>query len=357
MSNNLNGARLVGGQANPETSSNDADGALDAALTETITVDLTVDETISAADYRACIRILVDPAGSSKTLTLRAIKRLVFIQNDGGNDIDIALGATTLTLADGSSTIVYTDGTADGLVEFSLGGGSVAGTDEPCDLALFVPGLPDTAAIVFRFNVLREFTWPVSLTGSVFNARVAATGTSVFTIKNNGSSIGTLSYAAAGTVPTVTFASPVTFAVNDLITIEAPAVQDATLADIAFNFLGSRIDGSTMKPFDMGIYVNGLPSAAAVVLRFNVVRDFVWQSGLTGSVFNSRVASTASKVFTIKNNGGSIGTLTFAISGTVPTVSFASDVFFVAGDVLTIEAPAVQDATLADIAFNFYGSR
>jgi hypothetical protein len=89
-------------------------------------------------------------------------------------------------------------------------------------------------------EVTRAFTWPASLTGSKFSSLVAATASYTATIKNNGSSIGTLVWAVSGTVPTVTFSSPVTFAVNDVITITGQTTVDATLANISMNFKGSR---------------------------------------------------------------------------------------------------------------------
>lgn len=108
------------------------------------------------------------------------------------------------------------------------------------DLIIFKPGKPTATEIIFYMQVVRAFTWASGLTGSLFKSLAAATSTAVLTIKQNGNSIGTLSFAGAGTVPTVTFASQVTFAVNDIISIEAPGTPDATLANISLCFKGSR---------------------------------------------------------------------------------------------------------------------
>ena len=65
-------------------------------------------------------------------------------------------------------------------------------------------------------------------------AATAATASTVFTIKKNGSTtVGTFTFAAAGTVATVSITSGA-FAIGDLLTIEAPATTDTTLSDIAF---------------------------------------------------------------------------------------------------------------------------
>lgn len=62
----------------------------------------------------------------------------------------------------------------------------------------------------------------------------------------------------------------------------------------------------------------------------------------------SLVAAAAQSIFTIKKNGASIGTVTFAASSTTGTVSITSTAVVV-GDLLTISAPGTADANLADI--------
>lgn len=358
MSTNLAIPALTGGQANPETTVNDASGAIDAAITETLTVDLTNSVLLTSAQYRSAVRFSVTPAGASKTLTLPAVKRLVLIDNfQATNAITIKVGTTSFSLAVSTATFVYTDGTTNGLEQLAIGGGSGgASSTFPFDITVFNPGVSTNAQTLLRFNVTRAFTWPISLTGSVFSAGVAATASTTYTIKQNGSSIGTLVWAIAGTTPTITFASAVTFAVNDVITLTGPTTADATLADISFNFQGSRAASTSLEPHDTNVFVGGKPGAAATIFRQNQVRASVLKSGLTGSVFNAGTASAASAVFTIKLNGSSIGTITFSTSAT-GVASFTTDVFLVANDLLTIVAPTSQDSTLADVALNFLGSR
>jgi hypothetical protein len=239
MSANLNAPALVGGQANPETTTNDAIGALDAALTETVTVDVSADVSMSATVFRSAIRFSATPVGSGKKLTLPAVKRLVYVGNDGANDLIVKRGSTEITVASAEGGFFYVDATTNGLVQLSSGGGGGGGA-AAADLGIFISGKPGAASKVLRFNVIRAFTLPSSLTGSSFTAGTAATASSVFTIKNNGSSIGTITFAAAGSVGTVSFSSTVNFVATDLIEVVAPTSQDATLADVALNFLGSR---------------------------------------------------------------------------------------------------------------------
>jgi len=235
MSANLNAPALVGGQATPETTVNDAVGAMDAAITEILVVNLTASVALTAAQYRSAIRFSVTPTGVGMTLTLPAIKRLVFLTNDGTNSISVTVGTTTVALAAAAATMIYTDGTANGLLSFQLS----AVANPANDLAVFAPGVLTASQLCLRFNVVRAFTLPISLTGSVATAGVASTGTATLTINRNGVSIGTIVFTASATA-TFTFAAAVTFAVNDVITIVAPAAADATLADVSISFLGHR---------------------------------------------------------------------------------------------------------------------
>lgn len=357
MSNNLNLTQVAEDQANAEVPINDKGGEIDAALTETVEIDLTSDASVSSTDYRRAIRLLVTTAGTSKKLTLPAVKRLLAVENQGGNGITLVKGTTELALADGNSAMIYTDGTTNGLTRISSGGGGGGSGERPADLAVFMPGKPLDGATIMRFNVVREFTLPEDLVGSLFEAGVAATASSVFTINQNGSPIGTLTFAASGTVPTVSFSTAVDLEVGDVVTITAPTPQDATLADIGFNFLGSRASGGTgLEPFDLGIYLPGKPLDGATILRFNAVRSFILQSGLTGSLATADDASSATADFDITLNGSPIGSISFATDD-AGTFTFADDVIVEPGDILAIVAPSPQDATLANIAINILGAR
>lgn len=108
---------------------------------------------------------------------------------------------------------------------------------------------------------------------------------------------------------------------------------------------------------DISFYLGGKLDNAQTLLKMNVVRAFTLPSGLANSVFSTGVAASASYVLTLKKNGTSIGTLTWAAAGTVPTVSFASSVSFANGDTFEITGAATADSTLADFSLGFYGTR
>ena len=83
----------------------------------------------------------------------------------------------------------------------------------------------------------------VITTGNYYaSAAVAATGSTTFTIADNGSSIGTIVFSASGTVGAFSFSVSLPYTVNagDVLTITGPASADATLASANFTLGGVR---------------------------------------------------------------------------------------------------------------------
>lgn len=110
------------------------------------------------------------------------------------------------------------------------------------------------------------------------------------------------------------------------------------------------------QPFDLGFYFEGTLTNAEAVARYVFNRSVSFVANLTGSHASADTASTGTVSFTLKQNGSSVGTVTFTASAT-GTFTFASPVTFVSGDVLQIVAPATADSTLANVAINLAGTR
>lgn len=106
--------------------------------------------------------------------------------------------------------------------------------------ASFAPLVNVNNLTVFRHQFALNVNFISALTGSQFSATTAATASATYTIRKNGASIGTLVWAAAGTVPTVTFAAPQSFVAGDVLDVVGPAVADTTLAGITISFLGAK---------------------------------------------------------------------------------------------------------------------
>lgn len=117
------------------------------------------------------------------------------------------------------------------------------------------------------------------------------------------------------------------------------------------------LSGASAQPYDIGAQFVGEPTASLVMMRYKFPRAVSFPAGLTSSQGVAGVAATAQTDFDIQKNGGSVGTMRFAAAGTSASFIMASAQSFVAGDILTVIAPASPDATLADVSFVLAGTR
>jgi hypothetical protein len=105
---------------------------------------------------------------------------------------------------------------------------TISGT--PADGFNYYIDLPSNKTIQFK----------AGLSGSTFQLKTAATSEFVVTIKKDGSSIGTLTVAAAGTVAAVSFTSDVSFTGNEL-SFSFPSTADATASDFKISMIGQFV--------------------------------------------------------------------------------------------------------------------
>lgn len=110
------------------------------------------------------------------------------------------------------------------------------------DAALFYPGVPTASAIVAQIIFARSVIMPGNLAGSAAYGKTAATASTVFDVKKNNSSTGSITFAGAANVATfsTTAGAALSFAIGDRLEVVAPASPDATLANISFSLIGNR---------------------------------------------------------------------------------------------------------------------
>lgn len=118
-----------------------------------------------------------------------------------------------------------------------VGGGSASA---PYDIGTYAAGKPAAGERLIGHVVPRPFTLPADLAGSQARALTASVAQATFTLSKNGTAVGSIVFAAAGTVATFQFEDAVTFAAGDMLTLDAPGEVDATLADIAITLVGER---------------------------------------------------------------------------------------------------------------------
>jgi hypothetical protein len=113
---------------------------------------------------------------------------------------------------------------------------------EKIGIGVFLAGLPTASQLLLRYAlpVAVDFADDFA-SSSRGSASAAATAQTDYDVKKNGSSVGTIRYAAAATTPTfITTGGTVSFAAGDVLSIVAPASPDATLADADFTLMGTR---------------------------------------------------------------------------------------------------------------------
>jgi len=101
----------------------------------------------------------------------------------------------------------------------------------------------------------------------------------------------------------------------------------------------------------------GSLTANLVIQRYVFAGTVMFPAGLTGSQGTAGVAATATATYHITKNGANVGTMVFGAGTTIATFSMTSATAFMAGDILTVVAPAVPDATLANLAWTLVGSQ
>lgn len=121
---------------------------------------------------------------------------------------------------------------------------------QPVIAAAFYPGAPTANALVLLFPApvgISAVSYAAAIAGSSGKALTAATAQTDFDVRKNattpsgGASVGTIRFAAAGTVPTFIAASGFSLTGGtDYLSVWAPATPDATLADVSLAMYGTR---------------------------------------------------------------------------------------------------------------------
>lgn len=242
MSNNLNLDQVAGNQDLKEVTINDQAGQLDAALTDTLAVAVTSSNavTLTSAQFQRAQFLVIDedggdPATAAITITVPAVSRGLFtVVNNTAFVVTIEISGQTKT----SPTIKATGG----MVLLICDGSdvTVSGAAGTYDIGSAFGGTPTASEVIFEFVFPRDITLPAGLTDSQGKAGVAATGSTTFDIKKNGANVGTMIFAAAGTVATFAMATDAVFVAGDTLSIAGPGTADATIAGLIFTIVGVK---------------------------------------------------------------------------------------------------------------------
>jgi hypothetical protein len=226
-------------QLQKEVTANAAFDLLEDALTETLAVSVSSGSAApTAAQVRAMALMQITGATvSGRTVTLPVLKRPLFVSLSAASTQSVSLvrGTTSITILPGATLYLFTDGTSNGLLQLGEFG--------PYRAPIWIRGAPSNGEIVTRWQVKdRPLVLLPGLLGWSVVADVAAAASTVWSVRRNGTAVGTLTWAAAGTVPTLatTGGTAQTFAVDDFFDVQSASPADATLADVSGTILLMR---------------------------------------------------------------------------------------------------------------------
>ena len=115
----------------------------------------------------------------------------------------------------------------------------IAAGAQPIVIAGTLLGEPTDGATLFIHPVVLTTTFPANLAGSRFTVTTPPAAEAVFLLKKNGTTFGTITFAASESVATVT-GPKTTVTSADTVALTAPVTADTTLANIAWSILGYR---------------------------------------------------------------------------------------------------------------------
>jgi hypothetical protein len=108
------------------------------------------------------------------------------------------------------------------------------------DIVSWSSDRPDTSELLQRMVMPTTVVFYTGLVDSRASAQVAATASTVFSLKKNGVEFGTLTFGIGATTGVFAAAADTSFSAGDILTVVAPNPRDATLADLSITVTGFR---------------------------------------------------------------------------------------------------------------------
>lgn len=245
----LNVTQIAEDQANKYVTHNNAINALENAMKRRYSYSVADGANIALSLATVTSNVFFDFSGATgaKDVTFPSVinitnaNNLFVVRNTSSfaHTIKASTGAgSTVVVAAGETCVIFQN--YEDMLLISRGSAAISGPP-PYDIGLYIKSLPGDAAVEVRYVAVRAFKFADNFAGSRGRCEVNPSGTAVFTVSKNGSPIGTVSINTSGVFTFATTGSgDETFAAGDYLTLSSPTPQDATLADVSFNFFGTR---------------------------------------------------------------------------------------------------------------------
>ena len=247
-------------QNQKETTINTGLSILEAAANDSEVVDFSGgDVVVTDAVFNRNFLLICEGQTQTRLMSVPDNERWFAVENNGSSDITVDIDGQAfagITVTPGKRMLFVSTGTelkavsegisdvfnlsnVDGSQTPSAGqalvwdGSQFAADDRPADIHVDFRGAPSGDEVVFRRVFARAVTIPTNFALSQTVAETAATAQTDFDVQVNGSSIGTISFAASATTATFTASSATTLNAGDKLEIIAPSTPDSTLADLS----------------------------------------------------------------------------------------------------------------------------
>lgn len=133
--------------------------------------------------------------------------------------------------------------------------------------------------------------------------------------------------------------------------------QVGRAALLLYDGTSMRIMSSVGSGLTLGVYKPGRPVNGYFFLRYEAEQIVFIPAEFVGSRASATDAATATATFNILHNGVQVGTLEFAASALDGVFDMDDDLALAVGDILEIESPDPQDATLQNVTISIKAYR
>lgn len=369
---NLSVTKIDSAQAQKEVTANQAFDVFDSALTEIAIAMTDANYTLSTStvpqEWQYGIIKITGTLTANRDLICPTNKKHYIVVNGttGGFTVTLKTNAGTgIAVSNGVTSILRCDGT--NVVAVTPGAGVGSGTVTSVNITQPAAGItasggPITSSGSITLALADDLAAVEGLSATGIVRRTASnTWSAGTTIATSEITDDAVTYAKIQNVSaTDKLLGRSTAGAGDVEEITCTAFGRSILDDVDAAAVRSTIGAAaTEQPFDMAAFYPGIPTASAKILRVPIARSITFAANFSGSQFNASANATASTVFDVQKNGSSIGSVTIGAGGITPTFATTSGTSksFVAGDVLSIIAPASADATLADPGFTLVATR
>jgi hypothetical protein len=147
----------------------------------------------------------------------------------------------TITVTQAAANTVVVQQPAATTLTISASGPQGPAGDLVYELTMFLSGVIGSNERIFKHAARRSFTFPAGMATSGLHATTAATASTVFSLRKNGSEFATITVAPAGTSGTLASASGASFVSGDVLEVFGPAPADLTLADVSISLIGTKV--------------------------------------------------------------------------------------------------------------------